>query len=180
MVLLRLRSADKKFLDFFFQRVEPNSTGRYTNEFPFISRCGRELNFLRCDDTPLVYHTLIPKGVSLTSDNDELDLYVKAHTDGDGGDAAAAADGDGVQAWEFVYGGTLRRQFEPSKLCMTDTARLYHPSPDGKDLYLVASPLAIKLSRLMDFGQDNTRFTWQGKSYDIDIRITDDDEASKS
>eukprot|EP00042_Codosiga_hollandica_P021701 m.77002 g.77002 ORF g.77002 m.77002 type:complete len:165 (+) comp50475_c1_seq1:4409-4903(+) len=49
---------DKVFLDFFFERIKPNQTGQYQDTFPFISLCGRERNFLRVDDTPIVFHTL--------------------------------------------------------------------------------------------------------------------------
>ncbi|EGD75175.1 hypothetical protein PTSG_12491 [Salpingoeca rosetta] len=171
---------DKPFLDFFFKRVEPNTTGRYEEEFPFLSRCGREFNFLRCDDTPLVYHTLLPPHGSLVSDKDQLDQYIKSAEQGDANPGSSeTATGTGQasdEPWELVYAGNLRRPFEPDKLCMTETARLYHPSPDGKELYLVASPLAIKLSRRMVFGSDATLFSWQGNTYNIDIRIPEADE----
>ena len=48
---------EKHFLDFFFRRVRPNDTGEWP-DFPYISPCGRELNFLRCDDRPIVFLTL--------------------------------------------------------------------------------------------------------------------------
>ncbi|XP_017695554.1 PREDICTED: UPF0598 protein C8orf82 homolog, partial [Lepidothrix coronata] len=46
---------DVSFLSFFFKRLERNRSGRYELEFPFLSRCGRERNFLRCDDRPVVF-----------------------------------------------------------------------------------------------------------------------------
>lgn len=53
---------EKKFLKFFFDRIRFNRTDRYTTEFPFISLCGRERNFIRCDDVPIVYtHVLAGK-----------------------------------------------------------------------------------------------------------------------
>lgn len=55
---------EKKFLVFFFQRLRRNETGRYEDEFPFVSPCGRERNFIRCDDTPIVYTHVVssPEG----------------------------------------------------------------------------------------------------------------------
>ncbi|CAG9784450.1 unnamed protein product [Diatraea saccharalis] len=50
---------EKKFLEFFFKRIRLNRTGRYENEFPYISLCGRERNYIRCDDVPIVYTHLI-------------------------------------------------------------------------------------------------------------------------
>ncbi|NXF71801.1 CH082 protein, partial [Sclerurus mexicanus] len=51
---------DPSFLRSFFSRLEPNRSGRYESEFPFLSRCGRERNFLRCDDRPVVFQELLP------------------------------------------------------------------------------------------------------------------------
>lgn len=51
---------EKKFLKFFFDRIRLNQTDRYANEFPFISLCGRERNFIRCDDVPIVYTHVVP------------------------------------------------------------------------------------------------------------------------
>lgn len=46
---------DKKFLQFFFHRLRTNETGRYQDDFPYLSICGRERNYIRCDDLPIVY-----------------------------------------------------------------------------------------------------------------------------
>ncbi|XP_036378308.1 UPF0598 protein C8orf82 homolog [Megalops cyprinoides] len=51
---------DKQFLVFFFSRLRLNETSRYQEHFPFLSLCGRERNFLRCDDRPLVFTHLLP------------------------------------------------------------------------------------------------------------------------
>lgn len=57
---------DKVFLEFFFKRVRRNTSGRYEDTFPFISLCGRERNFIRCDDLPIVYTHLLNEGQDLT------------------------------------------------------------------------------------------------------------------
>ncbi|XP_045130702.1 UPF0598 protein C8orf82 homolog [Portunus trituberculatus] len=49
---------EKKFLQFFFSRMKFNETGRYP-EFPFLSLCGCERNYIRCDDLPLVFTHLV-------------------------------------------------------------------------------------------------------------------------
>ncbi|KAJ8389027.1 hypothetical protein AAFF_G00124240 [Aldrovandia affinis] len=51
---------DKQFLVFFFSRLRGNKSGRYQEHFPFLSLCGRERNFVRCDDRPLVFTHLLP------------------------------------------------------------------------------------------------------------------------
>jgi Domain of unknown function (DUF4505) len=54
-------------LDFFFRRLRPvssnelpllQSTGISVDEYPFVSPCGNELNFVRPAATPIVFHTL--------------------------------------------------------------------------------------------------------------------------
>ncbi|CAI79194.1 UPF0598 protein F59C6.12 [Caenorhabditis elegans] len=49
---------DIQFLNFFYRKIKENKTGRYEDTFPWVSLCGIERNFLRCDDTPLVYTEL--------------------------------------------------------------------------------------------------------------------------
>lgn len=51
---------DKQFLVFFFKRLKRNDTNRYREEFPYLSVCGRERNFVRCDDLPVVFTEVIP------------------------------------------------------------------------------------------------------------------------
>ncbi|XP_057283460.1 UPF0598 protein C8orf82-like, partial [Pezoporus wallicus] len=58
---------DVAFLSFFFKQLERNRSGRYEAEFPFLSRCGRERNFLRCEDQPVVFTHLLPGDPGLLS-----------------------------------------------------------------------------------------------------------------
>lgn len=57
---------DKVFLAFFFKRLRRNTCGRYEDSFPFMSLCGRERNFIRCDDLPLVFTHLLNDGQDLS------------------------------------------------------------------------------------------------------------------
>jgi len=43
-----------KFLDFFWHMLRPNTLGTF-EEYPFISPCGKEMNFVRPADTPIVF-----------------------------------------------------------------------------------------------------------------------------
>ncbi|XP_061095069.1 LOW QUALITY PROTEIN: UPF0598 protein C8orf82 homolog, partial [Conger conger] len=66
---------DEQFLSFFFSRLRANESGRYQEHFPFLSLCGRERNFLRCDDRPLVFTQLLPgppEGLSFCGAGDRL------------------------------------------------------------------------------------------------------------
>lgn len=50
--------SEERFLKFYFSRLTVNKTGRYADEFPYVSPCGVEMNFLRCDDRPFVFTAL--------------------------------------------------------------------------------------------------------------------------
>ena len=43
-----------KFLNFFFRNIKRNDTGKYP-DFPYLSMCGREFNFVKVEDTPIVF-----------------------------------------------------------------------------------------------------------------------------
>ena len=45
---------EQRFLEFFFRNLRQNETTRYSGQFPYISYCGSEINYLRCDDLPFV------------------------------------------------------------------------------------------------------------------------------
>ncbi|OQV15700.1 putative UPF0598 protein C8orf82-like protein [Hypsibius exemplaris] len=116
---------EKAFLKFFIPRISPNELHppRYP-EFPFISPCGRERNFIRCDDRPIVFTELI-------------------HSTGEGSDRLCY---NGV-------GDLLSVDFQPELLSMDpQTGRVYYPAPTA-DLGagLVKSSLAIELSRCFEY-----------------------------
>jgi hypothetical protein len=50
--------SDPKFLDFFFSRLGPNETGLHA-EYPFVSPCGNEMNYVQCADLPVLFHSLV-------------------------------------------------------------------------------------------------------------------------
>ncbi|XP_029157387.1 UPF0598 protein CG30010 isoform X3 [Nylanderia fulva] len=139
---------DKKFLAFFFKHLKINYTGRYTDDFPFLSICGVERNYVRCDDLPLVFTKVIQKCNAET--NAEEDWFSYAHAD-----------------------ELLMVPFEPQKLFMNvNTGRVYHPAPEKTGgIGLVRSNLAIEFSAFFDFenGQENapTHFTWKDKRYEL-------------
>ena len=48
---------EKKLLFNFFKRLRINETDRY-KEFQYISLCGKERNFVRCQDRPFVFNVV--------------------------------------------------------------------------------------------------------------------------
>lgn len=69
--------SDPAFLDFFFARLKSNDTGRHPDH-PYLSPCGRELNFIKASDTPIVFQKLVDgklfysPGLSVVFDPDRL------------------------------------------------------------------------------------------------------------
>ncbi|RZC31984.1 UPF0598 protein CG30010, partial [Asbolus verrucosus] len=95
---------EKKFLRFFFNQLRLNTTDRY-REFPYLSICGKERNFVRCDDYPIVFTHVINK----TTKHDKAEAHLAYNHAGD----------------------LLTFKFEPAKVIMLpETGRVYHPAPE--------------------------------------------------
>ncbi|KAJ8683409.1 hypothetical protein QAD02_019201 [Eretmocerus hayati] len=139
---------DKKFLTFFFKRLRKNDTSRFP-QFPYLSLCGRERNYVRCDDLPIVFTEVVTKTDHSTKEIQEFFSY--NHTQ-----------------------ESLMVPFEPHKIFMSiHSGRIYHPAPETTGgIGLVKSSLAIEFSSHFDFanGEEKgpTHFRWQGKTYEID------------
>ncbi|NXA99563.1 CH082 protein, partial [Cnemophilus loriae] len=132
---------DVAFLSFFFKHLERNRSGRYGAEFPFVSRCGRERNFLRCADVPVVFTRVLP---------------------GSGGSHLLSYCGGGAG---------LAVPFQPGMLAVfPENGRLYHPAPENAGgAGLVRSALAAEWSAAFRFGdgpdEPPTHFWWGGRSH---------------
>ncbi|XP_059163388.1 UPF0598 protein CG30010-like [Physella acuta] len=142
---------EKDFLVFFFKRLKRNVDGKYKDEFPYISPCGREHNYVRCDDTPLVFTHIIDGNLSIP---DRLSY-------------------NGA-------GDRLTLQFEPEKVCMLPSSgRVYHPAPGQYgSIGLIKSSLAIEMSKHFRFETgDETKppshFTWKGVTYKLTNELFD-------
>ncbi|XP_051827212.1 UPF0598 protein C8orf82 homolog isoform X2 [Antechinus flavipes] len=138
---------DQKFLVFFFTRLRKNQSGRYEDAFPFISLCGREHNFVRCDDLPVVFTHLLEDGPGST----RLSY-------GGAGEALAVP-------------------FEPARLMpLPANGRLYHPAPKpAGGVGLVRSSLAFELSSCFQYPPGGatlpTHILWQGQKYPLTMDL---------
>ncbi|CAH0393393.1 unnamed protein product [Bemisia tabaci] len=131
---------EKKFLQFFFSRLRRNETGRYP-EFPYVSPCGRERNFIRCDDLPIVFTHVIR--------DTEVEWFGYNNT------------GDTLKV-PFeptkIYMAENGRIYHP--------AEEKHGS-----VGLIQSKLAIEFSKLFKFKEDSEipfQFEWNNQIYDLD------------
>ncbi|XP_076765631.1 UPF0598 protein CG30010 [Xylocopa sonorina] len=140
---------DKKFLAFFFKRLKRNNIGRYTKDFPYVSLCGPERNFVRCDDLPIVFTKVVQKENNDTGKVEDWFGYAHAEE-------------------------LLMVPFQPDKLYMNiKTGRVYHPAPEKVGgIGLVRSKVAIELSPLFNFekGEENgpTHIFWKNEKYILD------------
>ena len=135
---------EKDFLRFFFKRLKPNKTSRFP-EFPYVSPCGPEMNYVRCDDIPIVFTKV------LHIDNETVLSY-----------------NNGEERLVFPF-SPERVCMQPS------TGRVYHPGPvKCGGVGLIKSLIAIEWSKDFHYEngthEDNdppTHFTWDGKKYKL-------------
>ncbi|XP_032778177.2 UPF0598 protein CG30010 [Daphnia magna] len=131
-----------KFLNFFFQRLKINDTECYQKEFPYLSLCGRERNYIRCDDLPVVF-------TALEVVKEKLVLRCN-------------------------FTNNLIVDFQPTKLFMGSSGRIYHPGPDKlHGIGLIKSSLAIELSHGFTFGDNGhpTHFSMKSLCYKLDSSL---------
>ena len=98
-------------------------------DYPFVSPCGNELNFIRPAASPFVFHGLVEHS-------------------GDRSAAAAAPDDDNPQ---LVFGGTLRQPFAWPHLAVSKiSGRIYHARrrQEGKSTVPLAIPYGLVRSQL--------------------------------
>jgi len=138
---------EKKFLVFFFDRLKLNKTGRYEQDFPFFSPCGREKNYVRCDDFPIVFTH------SFYESNQWFLSYGYA---------------DNKLKVPF---------YPTEICMLPETGRVYHPAVErAGGIGLIKSAFAIELSKNFIFSdnQDSSppcHFVWQDKIYDLSNRL---------
>lgn len=184
MSIYSFNSSDKKFLAFFFRRVKLNATGRYEADFPYVSPCGPETNYIRCDDLPIVFTHLLDQNGRVIEDIAKYGSELQSVTVSSGESCTTALENvNGKESSERLsYGGTgdkLTVPFQPSGLCMLPgSGRVYHVGLEKLGgVGLVKSSLAIELSRFFryDAGADEnsapTKFTWSGRTWDLDPAV---------
>ncbi|XP_070658335.1 UPF0598 protein C8orf82 homolog isoform X2 [Bos indicus] len=138
---------DPQFLVMFFSRLRPNRSGRYEAYFPFLSLCGRERNFLRCEDRPVVFTHLLAAGPA-----PQRLSYCG------GGEALAVP-------------------FEPARLLpLATNGRLYHPAPErAGGVGLVRSALAFELSACFEYAPGApelpSHVRWQGRRFALTMDL---------
>lgn len=150
---------DKPFLKFFYDRIRPNETDRYTAHFQYVSLCGRERNYIRCDDVPIVFTHVLPPPANAITPTTTAERLSYAHA-----------------------GDLLTVDFQPHRIFMSPlSGRVYHPAgPKQGSIGLVRSKLAIEFSRYFEYDAETAqkadetgvldapmRFTWNGATHTL-------------
>jgi hypothetical protein len=147
---------EKKFLHFFFKQLRINNTGRYEKEFPYLSPCGREINYIRCDDLPLVFTHIINK-------NDNY-LLSYGYT-------------DDLLTVDFEP-QTLFMRPESGQNVRQTGGRIYHKGIEKVGgIGLIRSALALEISKFFKFNDQNsnlpTHFEWNGQTFTLTNQLSD-------
>ena len=169
---------DKKVVDFFTRHVRPNETGVHTRDYPWVSMCMGEHNFVSAAATPIVFQELRT-----------VAQHRAARRSRRSRDADADADGDEKNAL-LVYGSRLVLPFQPDALRWDESSgRLFHPVPDvhgiPNDLAMVRGSLVMQWMEDGLFLEDGAHasdepvFVWHG--VELPVRAVGDavDEGSK-
>ena len=114
---------DPDFLTFFYKRVRANDTGRHPGH-PYLSPCGKELNFIHPADTPLVFSRIETA-------------------------PATQSGATGPAAETLVYAPGLSVPFDPRGLRFSENGVLYHRAPVG-DFARLGSDLTLELGRRIE------------------------------
>ncbi|RNA08198.1 hypothetical protein BpHYR1_046589 [Brachionus plicatilis] len=151
---------EKNFLEFFFRKLRKNNSKHYADKFAFVSYCGVERNFLRCDDLPFVITSLDEKNGLI-----QLNQINSSH-------------------WSFKFhpanlfhdptSGRLYYLFEDQELIRQDFSCEHHP---GRATHLnnlpcrvalVKSDISIRLMhKIIDKGEKNFKFEYNSNVYDL-------------
>lgn len=151
---------EKKFLEFFFRKLRKNNSNRYENKFSFISYCGIERNYLRCDDLPFVITLLDEKNdlIQLNQINSSIWSF-KFHP---------------TNLFHNPENGRLYYLFEDKELLRQDFSCQHHPSRGAHldnlpcRVALVKSDISIRLmDKIIDKGEKNFKFEYKSNIYDL-------------
>mmetsp|Transcript_30354 Transcript_30354/g.48364 ORF Transcript_30354/g.48364 Transcript_30354/m.48364 type:complete len:257 (+) Transcript_30354:1986-2756(+) len=132
-----LKSA--KFLDFFWRMLRPNESDEFCQDYPFISPCGNEMNYVRPADTPIVFDRIE------TGDDSEPRL-IYAATLSEKFDPAA-----------LIWNTTTGRLYHPVQS---------HKRLKGTTA-LIRSHLAVHLAEKFVYENNDVFLDWDGELHEI-------------
>ena len=149
-----------------------------------MSPCGREINYIHCDDLPVVFSQLLSPSGQVVQDVADYGSG-KEESCGENREKQPSQENKtpSSSSLSLAFGGThsLTVPFQPSSLCMLPASgRVYHAGPEALGgVGLVKSSLAIKLSKFFVYeeGAEESahpvQFRWRGEMWDLDRTVLD-------
>lgn len=173
---------DRRFLNFFFRNLRNNDISKH-KDYPFISPCGNEMNFVKCHSTtPIVFHDL--KNTDI--DNDQENSFDNINKDME----------INSNSWNLIFGGDLKVPLQPQSLCVNSyNGRVYHPIPakvkcknlieEKNDYGIIGSHLLLRLSNaeiITDSEQQDRiyDFSWDGIKHNLPVFDYKTDDLSEN
>ncbi|XP_065674996.1 UPF0598 protein CG30010 isoform X2 [Hydra vulgaris] len=139
---------DKAFLVFFYKRIKTNNGGKYSDDYPYISPCGLEMNYVRCESKPIVF----------------TDIFEVQNQD------FLAFNGLGDLITVPFQPSKL--------FMFPSTGRIYHPAAEKVGgVGILKTSLAVQLSSGFVFSECSnnfspTHFIWKGKKILLDNSLS--------
>jgi hypothetical protein len=139
---------DPKFVNFMHTNLRPNDTKGGLDNYPFVTYCGKETNFVCPQDTlsAFVFRDLVTaKGHPVT-------------------DISRAFESPGRDEVKLCYGHDIWHPFDPAELIfIPDSGRLYHRILSHKyltgKLGLLHPFLCQQISQYIQYKDDTNRYT---------------------
>lgn len=151
---------DEKFLNFFFSRIQRLRDEDFSflsregieSDYPFVSLCGKEVNFIRPAATPIVFHSLLGKnlyfGGNLSVPFQASKLAVSSLTGHlyhkiERNQSRILLDGEGNSVYGLIRSSvavTLSENIYPGQLDGID--KLWITDENGEELVIDSLPLA--------------------------------------
>lgn len=135
-------------MTFFFKRLRLNNAGKYCDDFPYISRCGPEINYVYCENKPIVFTDIIN-----------------------------AQEGDRIVINEIGPKMAITFQPEKLCM-LPRNGRVYHPaSKKVGGVGILKTSLATEFSNhfLFENGEEDedppSHFVWKGCKYQLDNEL---------
>lgn len=183
-----------KFLDFFFSQIQLNKTGKHL-DYPLISPCGKEMNYIKTADPygaitflEFIYDDDEKEEIENKSDENKLKkLENKEKEQEQGGiinnnltknQLLKNKEISNKKRVGFQFGGSKFQPLNPSSFVISKEGRLYHEltkhrySQELGNLALIKSQVALFLcEHYVEFGDENdenddeTYFIWEDEKY---------------
>lgn len=141
---------------------------RYKDEFPYVSLCGIERNFIRCDDVPIVFTHIVPNNSEPSNNQQPFNLVI-AYSD---------------LLYPFIPESLYMlpesisdvNEGDEEEDILKHGGRIYHQADDRFGGYgLIRSTLAQEIGNYFTLDEKRlpVAFKWKGESYQLSNQLAE-------